>query len=230
MNLFRSQSASRRQTLVRSLLGLGLASALALPSALANSTSVTINANVQSFVVLRLETASGTLVSDDDLDRLPSSPAADEVLDFGNIDQLGSSAGSLSATNAAASGTLTRHMYVGSQVQPVGTLPVAANDGAVYHVDAGYQLRALRNDGASDIDVDVDVTGATALNALVATTGSNTYTSGTGLTGLRTAGAAASDLIDDMPLNTAQPLDLGVLVPLSQTAGTTSTVITFTGS
>lgn len=217
--------------LAKVLLGTLLASGLALPSALANQTSVTINANVQSFVILRLETASGALVSDDDLDRLPTSPAADEVLNFGDVDQLGTSPGSLSAANGPASGPLNRHMYVGGQIKPQGTLPVnPTNDGALYHVDGGYQLRALRNDGGTDIDVDVDVSGPTALNAVVALSGANSYATGSSLDGLRTADASLSDLADDMPLNTPQPLDLGVFVPLSQPAGQTSTVITFTGT
>lgn len=211
-----------------------LALALATPAALANITSLTIDAEVAEIVALEIETSGNVVVSGDDLDPSSSAPATNEVLDFGTVDPLGINLDTLAAANTA-SGTLARRLLIGNTFQDADTYngaPPANTDGALYYVDAGYQLRAFRNDGTASMNVDVAVTGASALNALVDLSSANAYTVGDTIAGtsLRTAGAGNSSLVTAMPLNTPELIDLGVFVPMTQASGATSTVITFTGT
>jgi hypothetical protein len=211
-----------------------LALALAAPAALANITSLTIDAEVAEIVSLEIETAGNIVVSGDDIDPSSSAPATNEVLDFGMVDPLGINLDTLAAANTA-SGTLARRLLISDTFQNADTYngaPPATTDGALYYVSGGYQLRAFRNDGTASMDVDVAVTGATALDALVDLNTANAYTVGDTIAGtsLRAAGAGPSSLITAMPLNTPELIDLGVFVPMTQAAGATSTVITFTGT
>lgn len=211
-----------------------IAIAVAAPAALANVTSMTINAEVEEFVVLQIETNGGTIVSGDDLDPVAGSPAANEILDFGTVDSFCNSAGTLTATNGPASGTLGCSLLVGTTIEDAATYtgPMTNADGALYHINNGYQLRALRNDGTPDMDVDVEITGATALDAVFDLDAANDFSDGStiGTATRRTAGGGNTPLTTGMALNTPIPVDLGVFVPVSQAAGATSTVITLTGT
>lgn len=223
------------KTPFKPLLGAGLAALLLMPAALANVTSITIEAQVEDFVALQIETIAGDIVSGDDLDPLPNSPATPEVLDFGFVDPMGQYVGSIAATNGPASGTLARRLLINDTFEDADTYtgtPPANDEGALYYVSGGYQLRGLRNDGQPNMDVDVEVTGATALDALVDLQGANSYTPGSGIAAnsLRVAGNGISALTTGMPLNTGVAIDLGVLVTVGQPQGPTATTITFTGT
>lgn len=224
---------------MKKALKIGLSAAFALsvaiPAALANVTSITIEAEVEEFVVLQIETAAGVIVSGDDLDPSPGSPATPEILDFGTVNPFGSVLSTLTAANGPASGTLARRLLIGNTFEDADNYtgaPAANTDGAVYYVNGGYQLRALRNDGELDMDVDVDVTGATALDALVDLDANNDFTvsSTVGANSIRPSDGSVTALTTGMALNTGVPIDLGIFVPISQPAGPTSTVITFTGT
>jgi len=220
---------------LKPLLAASLFMGLAIPAALANVTSITIEAQVEDFVVLQIETAAGDIVSGDDLDPTVGSPPTPEVLDFGFVDPLGQYVGTLVATNSPASGTLARRLLINDTFEDPDTYsgaPPANDEGAVYYVSGGYQLRGLRNDGQPDMDVDIEVTGATALDAFVDLTGANSFTPGSSIAAnsLRQAGGGFSALTSGMALNTGVPIDLGVFVTVGQAQGNTSTVITFTGS
>jgi len=223
----------KKKKYLRSFLAAALVTGLVVPAALANVTSVTLEAEVEEFVVLQLETIANVIVSGDDLDPVAGSPASNEILDFGSIDPLGNNLGTLTAANGPASGTLARRLLIDNVFRDADTYsgsPPANTDGAVYYIDGGYQLRGLRNDGETTMDVQVDVSGGTALTALVDLTANNDFTDGATIAAnaLRTVGGAPTVLVADMPLNTPEIIDLGLFVPVSEPAGSKSTVITFT--
>lgn len=234
------KTPTRRQ-LLSGLFSLALASGFIAQTALADTTDITINAEVNSVVALRIETTSnGTIVSDDDLDPVAGLPA-NEILNFGEVDALGSSLETLIGTNAVASGTLERDLYVGGVMRPVGAgyTPSALTDGAIYHVDGGYRLRILRTDGEDNTEVDLDVSNtATSLDAVVMANAATNFDSGNTPTiypkGTDTASGSAPFTLDTTSHTATQDLDLGVVVPLGLEIPTsplvTNTTITFTAS
>lgn len=205
--------------------------AVLVPAALADTTTFTINANVEEFVVLQVETTGNVIVSKDDMDPMPGSPATNEVLNFGNVDPLAISPGTFTALNAA-SGTLAKQLLVSGVVEDETTFSgtMAPTDGAIYYINGGYQLRGLRNDGGgATMNVDVQATGS--LDAIVSPQAGNAFNDGDTLAGRQTVGGAPATLFATMALNSANIIDLGIVVPLTGTTpGAQSTVITFTGT
>lgn len=208
------------------------------PAALANITGITIQAEVEPYVILQLETINDEIVSPDDMHLPPDVDEADvpdtnEILDFGTVDPAGSSPGDLEATNGPISGVLERRLLVSGVFEDPETFngTMTDSDGAVYFINDGYQLRGLRNDGQNSMEVDVEVTGGTALDAVVDLANLNDFTVGDPIAPntIRIAGGGQTDLVDNMALDTPYMVDLGIVVRRSTEAGPTETVIVFTG-
>jgi hypothetical protein len=219
---------------VKVALASGLAAGLGISAALANETQITIDANVQDFQGLYIETTNDLVVSDDTVDERIGGIMS--TLDFGDVDAFGVSGGSVSsADHTVPVATVSKALLVGGVIQPLNynTTALAPTDGALYYIDSqttGYQLRYLTNT-TEDLDINVEVQdGANdALSALVELSANEDYTAGTSTPNIVIPNAPdvpLGTLVNDTPQN----LDLGVFVPRNQPAGQTSTVIVFTGS
>lgn len=203
------------------------------PLAKADSTGVIIQAEIDEYLILQLETESGTIASPDNVDPMPGSPNANAILDFGLVDPFAINSGTLTSTNGAPiAGSLNRVLKVNTDLKSTHN-NTAEVDGALYVVENGYQLRALRNSGGTSTDVDVMIqSGSDALPAVVDGASINTFTNGSTLNNqsLRPADGVDRELLQGLENDTPYPIDLGIFVPVGQSSGSTSTVITFTGT
>ena len=206
------------------LLASSFSLACALP-ALSFSTSVTIVANNATLLQLQLETAAGVVVSADIQKPRPQDPVAQASLDFGTVDALAISPGTLTLVG------LDRQLLISNTYRDEGaslaTTSMAVTDGAVYFINNGYQLRHIKsNNATANISVGV---GAGGYDVVVADAGLSAFASGTGIFGRRIAGVTDS-LTTGLANNTAFPIDIGLVVPLNATTGPKSTIITFTAT
>jgi hypothetical protein len=180
-----------KSKLTKVLLASSLALACLTP-ALASNTTITITAEIEEVLVLQIENTNNEIASGDDLDPQPGSPVADDIIDFDVVDPYAINAGSFSsANNINHTGTFDKQLYsdVNGPTQfydegtTSNTIAGSDADGAVYFIQDGYQLRALRT-GALPTEVDVGVDGTTPLPALVALSGVNDYSDGSDVHGM----------------------------------------------
>jgi hypothetical protein len=221
------------------LLALAVSTMTVLP-VLANSTDVTIQADVEDVLSVQLERVTDSVtVSGDDIDPT-SSFAGNEVLNFGAVNPLALNSGAiinraLTATNGTT-GTVKAMVIdtAGKVYKADGTgsaLPKATNDGAVYFVENSLQVRALRTGGANTL---IDVSNTGAFKALVDVDTAYNFADGQTINGvsfLDKVGTIRAGGLSTIANNTPLPVDLGISVPFSQPVGNSqTTVITFTGT
>jgi hypothetical protein len=236
-----------KSKLTKVLLASSLALACLTP-AFANQTTVQINADIEEVLILQLEETGGTIVSGDEFELTPGFTFTNnEVFEFGTVDPYGVSAGAFNPiNNVNPTGTFDHQLFVGANFEDETTYDLtgmSATDGAVYYVQGGYQLRALRT-GALPMDVDADVDLGSEMDALIApTVGGNTFAAGDPIVGRRclpdnstgcyVAPAPGVANLFTLQHNVPQGIDIGVFVPINidistSTAKTTS--VTFWGT
>jgi hypothetical protein len=223
----------------RVLLAVSLAAVTVLP-VLANSTDVTIQADVEDVLSVQLERVSDSItVSGDDIDS-SSTYAGNEVLNFGAVNPLALNSGAivnraLTATNGTT-GTVKAMVIdnTGKLYTANGTgsaLPKASNDGALYFTENTLQVRALRTGGAVTL---IDVSNTGAFRAMVDTESTYSFIDGQPVNAasfLDKVGTIRAGGLATIPNNTPLPVDLGIHIPFSQPIGAAqNTVITFTGT
>jgi hypothetical protein len=216
-----------------------LAAGLGVSAALANTTEITIDAMVEDYQGLYIETTADQVVSDDHVDQRIGGQMA--TLNFGAVDALGVAGGTVtSMDHTVPVGTVEKALLVGGVLQDLdydGSV-LASTDGALYYIDSqttGYQLRYLTNT-SEDLGIYVEVengVGGNALSALVSFSDDEDYTvnvSEPNIIAPNAAPAAIGSLLSNNGAGDVKHLDLGIFVPRNQESGQTSTNIQFTGS
>lgn len=217
-----------------------LLAVLVSSSALANETTLTIQADMADVLSVQLErTTDSVIVSGDDIDS-SSTFSTNEVMNFASVNPLGLDAGSL--VNRSITGTNSTTGLLNSMVidtskklykaNGTGTpLPTSTNNGALYFVQNALQVRSLRTGGGTTL---IDVSNVGAFSAVIenqatynfannTTVGANAFLDKVGT--LRSGGLAT------LNNNTPLALDFGIHVPFNQPAGNAqTTMITFTGT
>jgi len=225
-----------------------LASSVALVAilpAFAGVTDLTIKASTPDFFLLRLETTDAlpVVVSKDDIDDgsvlLPG--VHNEVLDFGTVDAMGfNDANTESRIVNSDNGT-----HGSIKMKFIDTdKKIASSDqgsikraGTIYYLEGALSLRVIKSDvlnkkSESDIDVENTEIGTESLNALISG-GDNqiNWSDGTAITNvLLTPNQGPTTFMGNCPNNVAQPIDVGIYIPLDQKSGDKKTVLTFTGT
>ena len=224
-------------------LGLVLSVIVSIP-ALANQTDITLSGTLEDVVSLQIEVSTdGKIVSKDDMDS-SSNIAANETLNFGNVNPLGlDTSTNLAVINRAGTSTNGTAFIVNSMVlsttnvlfAPLESsvlLPKGNNKGAVYFTEGAIQLRSLRTGGGNMV---VDAFNVGDFEAVVGTS-ALTFTATTNLsTSILDAAADGNtpDLNDFVTLTNdiSQPLDVGIVVPYTlKGLGAKNTVVEFRGT
>jgi hypothetical protein len=217
----------------------GLAAIITVMPVFANSTDIGIQADVEELVSLQLERTDTNAVVSDDLSSISPVVASNEVLNFGGVNPLALSSGSIVSRNlTSANGTVgtIKAMVIdtaGKIYKADGSgspLPKATNDGAIYFVENSLQLRVVRA-GATPTAISVSNTGS--FRVLVEDASTYNFADGSTINTisfLDKVGTTRAGGLTTVDNNVPFPLDLGIHVPFSQIGGNAqTTVITFTG-
>ena len=214
-----------------------------LPS-MANSTDLTVMAEVSEIISLEIESVgSGLAVSVDDVDPsrvLPS--GTNEVIDFGTVTSIGLDAGgiynkAINTTNGTTGTALARMVDENDVYQTANGTILANNLGSVYYLDGRLRLRSVRTDGAN-MTVDLESLGVpgSELPVLVAADSVNNFSVGTtASTGnfITSTSGLQQDIANPgtgIANNATWPFDLAIHVSPSEVTGPKTMNLVFTGT
>jgi len=216
-----------QQTLIKGtfIFGIGL---LAILPAFANSVQITITATVKAYNILRIEESySYNIMSKDTNDPMEvSNPEANEILDFGELDALGSNNGSFTTANGTTGTIIKKFINTDNVIvsnQPQG----AEKNGTIYYVNDALVLRLLKSDNSTG---NITVTNSGNLTVIVGEDMDQWVDGVSKITNYKIAPNTSSLSYGSMMNNTVKSIDIGIYIPLNQVAGSSNSIITFTSS
>jgi len=204
--------------------------AAAIAPALANTTQITMNATVDSFLSVQLINSSdASIVSTDNV----GTPVY-ETLGFGNVDARGIATGTLTATKSTAGVTLTRVLLDASRTVFTTAAPPSSVAGALYYIGGGaatgYSVLTNKSAGGTTA---VGVTSAGDIRPVVDTAANLPLTAGSTVnaTSIQAQPVGSSlSLAAALANNTKLPVTIGLYVENTTTTGAHTSTLTFTGT